>query len=524
MILPRPLKIFNRPRKQHGAVLMVMLVIVVLGAAAILVNSLSSTGLRIERDKITVDALVQAKEALIGMALTYSDYPGGLPCPDTNNDGEANAGGTTGCPQYIGRLPWKTMGLPDLRDSAGERLWYTLSRNVRRYDSVRPLNSETTGTLNITGTYTANNLMAIVFAPGSPLQTQSRSATQTAPCTTTDTPPSTEFENMCATNYLEGSNANLSKEANPVAGINPNQSYQNANAAIPFNDQLIFITHDQLFPLVEKRIAREVKSCLDSYAGAHANTYPWAVPVTDDNYAGVTNTLFGRLPNSSDPLVSALLNALAELQLALNNYSAGDASTVIALLNAGIALETAAINAHGNQSILSSSVTNQVNQTGDKAQNLANLQGGVTKAEVQSEIDQANTNLAAVAIWPASCAIFSASNPYWADWKRLVFFQMADGYKPGGTGSCTPNINCLKINGADEYQAAVIVAGQQLTGAPARTNPDTTALPTPYLEGINAHTGTSPNIDFESYKPSDVQYQAVNDLVLCLNGTGNCPP
>src|SRR5690606_298057 len=29
--------------------------------------------------------------------------------------------------QRLGRLPWKTLGLPDLRDGHGERLWYAVS-------------------------------------------------------------------------------------------------------------------------------------------------------------------------------------------------------------------------------------------------------------------------------------------------------------------------------------------------------------------------------------------------------------
>lgn len=495
---------------------MVMLVIVVLGAAAILLSSFSGFGLKIERDKITADALMQAKEALIGIAVTYPDYPGSLPCPDTDNDGDADSGGNgIDCSTYIGRLPWKTLGLPDLRDSTGERLWYTLSRNVRRYASVRPLNSEATGTLNITGAYTASNLIAVVFAPGNTVALQNRSDTGLNGCSNN---PS-----LCASNYLEGSNANASP------GSAPNTAYQNTGANIPFNDQLISITHDQLFPLIEKRIAREVKSCLDSYALVSANTYPWAVPVTASNYSSVTTTRFGRLPNSTDPWVSALLNALAALQLALNNYSASNASSVSALFNAGGALETAANNAHDNQPTqpaLSASTTNQANQTGDKAKKLANLQGGVTQADVQSEINLANTNLnlAGAAIWPTSCTLFSVTNKYWADWRRLVFFQVADGADPSGSGSCTI-ATCLQINGVGTYRAAVIVAGQQLpSNTPARAYPDTVAQPTPYLEGIiNPHAGVSPNKNFETYKQSDALYQTNNDVVLCLNGTNICP-
>ena len=65
-------------RKQRGAALMVMLVILILGVAALLLGSLSSSSLRLEREKVTTDALVQAKEALIGRAVADANYPGGL--------------------------------------------------------------------------------------------------------------------------------------------------------------------------------------------------------------------------------------------------------------------------------------------------------------------------------------------------------------------------------------------------------------------------------------------------------------
>jgi len=66
---------------------MVMLVIIVTGVATFLVSSLNSSGLQITRDLKTTKALLQAKDALIGRATTDNNYPGSLPCPDTDNDG-----------------------------------------------------------------------------------------------------------------------------------------------------------------------------------------------------------------------------------------------------------------------------------------------------------------------------------------------------------------------------------------------------------------------------------------------------
>ena len=216
-----------------------------------------------------------------------------------------------------------------------------------------------------------------------------------------------------------------------------------------------------------------------------------------------------------------MLNALAALQLALNNYSIADANTVAALLNAGNALVTAADNAKNNQPTqppLPNSVTNQADQTGDKAKNLANGTGGVTQINVQNEIDQAHADLADyVNLWPASCALLATPASYWDDWKRLVFFQVAAGYQPGGSGICTA-ATCLQINGIGAYHAAVLVAGRPVgTLARDTTNPAT------YLEGINPHSGATPDIYFETYNMADAQYQSKNDLVLCVNPSASCP-
>src|SRR3989338_6890672 len=83
----RPTRPQRAKARQHGAALMLMLVIVVMGAATALVGSLSTTALKNARQETTSIALAQAKEALIGYAITYGDTYSGevhgyLPCPD----------------------------------------------------------------------------------------------------------------------------------------------------------------------------------------------------------------------------------------------------------------------------------------------------------------------------------------------------------------------------------------------------------------------------------------------------------
>jgi len=133
--------------RQRGGALMILLVIIVAGLAAALISSLSITALENARKKTNFDVMAQAKDALIGRAVNDSSIPGSLPCPDTNNDGSAELLSGNNCPSYIGRLPWITLGLPDLRDASGERLWYALSPAFRDDNSASPLNSNTKGTL-----------------------------------------------------------------------------------------------------------------------------------------------------------------------------------------------------------------------------------------------------------------------------------------------------------------------------------------------------------------------------------------
>jgi hypothetical protein len=277
-------------KSQHGTALLVMMLIVVVGIATILLTTFNSSALHLSRQQQTAVALALAKEALIGRAVSDASLPGSLPCPDNNDDGSADLLSGNDCTNYLGRLPWKTLGLTDVRDGDGEHLWYALSRNFRD-DNSNHINSDTSGTLNISGAQPASNVIAIVFAAGNALPNQNRSATQTALCAATN---SSIVASWCANNYLENSNANLSK----ATALNPN--YFSAEATNNFNDQLIFITHDELLPPLEHRLAREAKHCLDDYAIKSGGSYPWATPLTSISTRPAVNaTYFGRFPDNT---------------------------------------------------------------------------------------------------------------------------------------------------------------------------------------------------------------------------------
>src|SRR3989304_4528367 len=81
------------PQRQAGAVLLAILLLMAGVAACLFVRKLSAGLILAAREYRTAAALNQAREALIGYAVSYPDKinpdygPGYLPCPDRNNDG-----------------------------------------------------------------------------------------------------------------------------------------------------------------------------------------------------------------------------------------------------------------------------------------------------------------------------------------------------------------------------------------------------------------------------------------------------
>ncbi|MGH8744426.1 MAG: hypothetical protein ACREUY_09135, partial [Burkholderiales bacterium] len=167
------------------------------------------------------------------------------------------------CVSLIGRLPWYTLGLPDLRDGSGERLWYALSDNFHA-GATFPLNSDTMGQLTVTGGSPATNVVAIVFSPGELIDPQVRDPAN---------------ENNVA-NYLEGENAN------------GDTIFTTGAASATFNDRLLVITTADLIPVVEQRVARDLRKILQSYKTA-VGVYPWA-NISDGNFNNGLNR--GRIP------------------------------------------------------------------------------------------------------------------------------------------------------------------------------------------------------------------------------------
>ena len=254
-----------------------MVLMLVIATSALIYSLVGPAARNLDDQKTNAAVLKQAADALIGRAASDNNRPGSLPCPDlvtdisgTNvpNDGIADLLTGNECPSYIGRLPWRTLDLPDLRDASGERLWYALSRNFRDDNSAQPINSNTSGTLTVTGSAPATNVIAVVFAPGAVVGAQTRDAANL---------------NSVA-HYLEG--------GNETSGTT---TFVTGTASATFNDRLLAITSDALFPAVETRVAREARAVLLAFYGANG-FFPFANAYSDGTYQCTADQYSGRIP------------------------------------------------------------------------------------------------------------------------------------------------------------------------------------------------------------------------------------
>lgn len=281
---------------QNGAALLVFMMIVVIATVATIYSKYNTTTMSIDRDKKTSIALQKAKEALIYYSLNNSylnpspactsntncPRPGDLPCPDRTNDGttESSCGNSTGNNQAfrLNRLPWKSLGLEDLSDGYGERLWYAVSNNYKYNTRTRPLNSDSLGTITIrdgTGKViydatTGGGVVAVIFSAGNAITRQDAYVQNrnTAGINT-------------ASNYLDiaqgEDNANFTDSNSNGFIMGP---VKDAAGNVILNDRLIVITRNEMVAAMESYVLTQVRGALLTYYNTNFY-YPYPAAFSD---------------------------------------------------------------------------------------------------------------------------------------------------------------------------------------------------------------------------------------------------
>lgn len=267
--------------RARGAALIVLMALLAMGVLYFVTVQLEAFSFyeRESRQGGGGDSLTQAREALLGYAATYRDANTGdvfgfLPCPDLVGDGRAgDALGFEACGNpgeaSVGLLPYKKLGLPDLRDSAGGCLWYAVSGSFKNSPKATAtvMNWDTQGQFGVVdanGTTLVapedaqGGAAAVIFAAGPPLATQNRNPGATAPC---------QIDPAQIAAYLEGGNNTIAANAANAAITLTQGAVKDATSN---NDRLAWVTPKEIFDRVLKR--KDFSNALNATPPGQINT------------------------------------------------------------------------------------------------------------------------------------------------------------------------------------------------------------------------------------------------------------
>jgi hypothetical protein len=271
----------------------------------------------------TMASLTLAQQALLAYAnqplgLTQCEMncqrPGDLPCPDRNNDGLAE----TSCSNTsrIGRLPWKTLGVGDIRDGSGERLWYAVSERYKNNPRILPLNTDTAGSWSVISineinwdATQGNGVVAVIIAPMQPLVRKDGWAQQRNDASADD-----------IKNYLD--TADAGDNANAIE--NSLRGFVQAPISINFNDVIWPVTATIMHRHMQQQVLSEVKRALRCNASPCA-ALPTAAAISDSSCLGAQSLVAGQCTPASSGLGRLPLDAAAHWPLALQHILDGDA-------------------------------------------------------------------------------------------------------------------------------------------------------------------------------------------------------
>ena len=321
--------------RQHGGAILFVLAAIALALASLGALALSASSTEQHRLRATERALAQAREALLAFAaerpIDARVGPGYLPCPDLDDDGWAEAtcgslSGHLGQEDRLGRLPWKTLGLPDLRDGHGERLWYAVSTRYKGLlncaasraciDMTPPsaLGTITVrdaagnvlhdGTVADPARAASGGAAAVILAPGPPL-TRRDGREQRRDCE----PGGCDSRGRCLPepprqaarcdprNYLDASpledNASFHDRSDVRAGNADGFIHGPVatNGRLEVNDRIASISYGEVMARVMARVAVEVAHCVR--AADAASTAPQAPCGPSPALGRVADTLLG---------------------------------------------------------------------------------------------------------------------------------------------------------------------------------------------------------------------------------------
>jgi hypothetical protein len=520
--------------RQRGGALLIIAALLLLGIGWGAMNALAKVAAptRAERETRTGAALERAKKALLGYvaqqaALSTNAVPGQMPCPEALTSIDTAAAGDEGtCTNgavAVGRLPWRTLGIETLYDGYGEPLWYVLGPGFRS----APLNFGSAAQLPFTSGGTASNVVAVIIAPGAPLNTNSVSGTAPSGCSAVNQQVGTRnTAPLSAANFFECGNAS--------------GSYVHHGTSDWTNDRVIAITAaewaDAVAPAVGDRLQRQVAPAMMDFRNStslaswgerflpNASTLDASVwnsqPETND-LCGDNDTRSGMPPTITVAAATAagtcsttwsggsLFGLGVLLSFGGCAFSGTDLRCSFTMLLPGIATPglnlTAPRIGYSFRSFNASDIRIEVNGGAPQAVTVSSYSGtGVSSADGSGGMSfqlqfpwlTVASNVVIVIPSPQDALLADTRSAWWINngWDRFTYYGVSQAatHDPGFT-VCNPGgtvTNCLTVNNlpspntANDKRLVLALTGRQLSGT---TQPSYTL--SNYWEAQNASLG-----------------------------------
>lgn len=250
-----------RWQQQGGYALLIAVLVLLIGGVSVFVAASDpASEQRAQRAAEASVALGQARGLILARALSDTNRPGTVPCAAPDAGGTGTFFGDD-CDADSGRLPYRTLATPPLRDAGGAQIWYVLDPSLRDRSSQEPINpEEKTGGLTVNG---KGHFGAVLIAPGEALSGQNRSSGNRE-------------------NFLEGGNESGSE-------------FTDCMNEPDCNDIVLGVSIDQLFYAVQSRVLGVVAEMLRDFYSTHGYL-PYAAPFDSDECDGAGTRTVGELP------------------------------------------------------------------------------------------------------------------------------------------------------------------------------------------------------------------------------------
>ena len=546
--------------------------VMLLTGTILLATNYSRNEQKLDNEELTTRALSAAKEALIAYASTFNQIESGggisregmmgfLPCPERDtspSEGQSPVNCFSQYQSFIGRIPWKTLGIEPLKDGSGNCLWYAVSSEYKNggegsYDATAlpagsglsrtdMLNDDSNGSFElfnrngdlIKGAAADDRPVAIIIAPGKIIPGQVRAFDKTTHC----------GDDFDAAQFMEVFNTIDNTAITATDDSIDEFITSDLSNDVTFNDRIITISQKEIFDAIKKQsdfsnlmrnTTQALAQCVANFGLGNPNTTTGvACPpqtckacnkVCQDDFVVCQKASKGA---AGDKVCKDLRTICQNNCVAPACGDSPPGCGVLGVNDFRLPWPTPMILADYRDSAdyIENATTDHLGRLPIDISTTNVITNNIDGNYLLDYLSCSNivTDDGAVNLTSQDPLTNSKERRIWQNWKDHFFYALATDYDSSNPNTPAPAAacpNCLTINGAGSYAAIVLFSAERLSGQTRTVLPndaDTKQTISNYLEGSNA-------VDDSSYQ-TGAESAIFNDIAYCIEEDMNvvaCP-